>query len=186
MYNPKTNQIILEIPKCGSRSLVQASIEQHGKRYVKHPGHKTLAEVLALASPKIGEKDVEVIAVLRCPEQRFVSQVANFMAIKNKKLDAALRACAEQSHIIFKSQHEFLDVPEEWEAWVNVLMYPMELHDRAQARIAGRPVTHNANKTEAKPYTMEVLRQQEGFDAAFAHFTDDYVLHDAALTLNGL
>lgn len=115
MYNVLTKQIVLEIPKNGSRTLVDAVTLTWGKESMKCMGHATLTELLEDRIPaqvreeKQPTAPYQVVAVIRNPTTRLESMVNAYMNIKGATMSDAMRAAAQQSHIIFKPQWHFID-----------------------------------------------------------------------------
>jgi len=183
MFNVKTRQIILEIPKNGSRSLVNVATRHYTKRAFKHHGHKTLREIVDLISPSQGEKFV-VVGVVRHPEARFISQVNHYLRIKKRHTRRdALKACADQSHIIFKPQSDFVELPDS-DVGIMMLLYPIEQMLRAQAQVAGG-CRHSAAHDNAGGAIVDMDRLMEyaEFEAAFDHFAQDYELYNSIVAV---
>lgn len=133
MLNRKTRQVILEVPKSGSRSLVAAATARYGKKVFAHHGHFTLAELSQLLPLNEGEP-YHAVGVIRNPRDRLVSQVNAYCKNKNVGLSTALKACVEQSNIIFKPQVEFVrHSPKRFK----LDLFPMERHKDAQASVGG-------------------------------------------------
>lgn len=185
MWLTKPRMIVLEIPKCGSTSLHRAAEVQYGKRYIKLHGHRTLQAIISELSqskkaPQLGEV-IDVVAVVRNPLDRMVSQVTNYMKIKKASSSDALRACAEQSHIIFKPQYKFLEGMEFYD-YLNVKVYPIERIKDAQEHIMGRKIESalHYNSSERKAITKETLKLLDGFEEAYSQFQFDEPLYDLA------
>lgn len=148
MYNVLSKQIVLEIPKNGSRTLVKAATTGYGKLYLKAQGHKTLQElcdeVLTRSIPRKHQFDRPqvVVAVFRNPIDRFVSQIAHSMRNKARMtLDECMTAAWEQSDIVYKPQADFLALPQlgDWE--FDFRFWPMERINQASGFVAGCATT---------------------------------------------
>jgi len=176
MINRKTKQVILEIPKSGSRSLVQAAIQGHGKKVFACHGHHTFEETLKLM-PNF--EPSEVVAVLRNPEFRFISQINEYVRIKNSDLDSALKACIEQSHVIFKPQHLYLVNVRNYETHI----YPLEKCLEAQIKVAGKvlkKVYHQNKGDSRRKYSVRQIVGHPRYYEAMDLYSLDWPLYEAA------
>jgi len=182
MYNRKTGQIIVEIPKNGSRSLVAAAEAAHGRKSFAGHGHKSIAEVLALMPAKLLERvgKIEAVAVIRDPADRFRSQLAQYMKIKRATLADALAACEEQSHIVFKPQKAFLDTGG---ANVGVKMYAMQEHLEAQRRVGHATMSTPCRINYGEYSIPHHIFYEERAEGATIHLMDDLVLYSALFPL---
>ena len=185
MYNPFLKNIVLEIPKCGSRSLVAAVTMHISKRAVRHAGHMTLTELMKHVSPLLGEDMMDVIAVVRNPEERFESQIAAYMKIKNANKAKALSECARQSHIVFKPQSNFVAIPNEFHDKLNLRLFPIERQHEAQEAALLRIIsgTQHRNASTNK-LSFDELEAHPLFEDAFQHFVQDYQVYEAAHELS--
>jgi len=137
MYNPKTQQIVLEIPKNGSRSLVKAAQTAHGKKCIQQPGHhtaQTLLEWLEQNYPNLGYP-VDLVAVLRNPYERFISQLLAYSRNKNVTLVQSLIAARQNQHVIFVSQCDMLRLRPEYSGLVAPRLFTMGNMLQAQRAI---------------------------------------------------
>jgi len=184
MINVKTGQFIIEIPKAGSRSLVEAAIQAYGKKAFKAHGHHTLPELIAKNETEVSTKHrpkppFEVIAVVRDPQERLVSALNEYMRIKSASLSEAFHACIMQSHIIFKRQLEFLEGMAEHDA----CLYPLEGIIDAQARVAGKklqmPLWRNRGVDRRKA-TAEQIKNHVMYNSALRVYNSDEVLYAMA------
>lgn len=174
MFITKPRLLVLEIPKCGSRSLVDVAQRTYGKKYVKHQGHKTMGELLELVSPQQGEV-LAALAVVRHPVERLVSQVSMYAKQKKCGITDALIACIEQSHIVFKPQYEFVG---DFDC-VNLKLFPIEKQAMAQSYIAGTIVNPiKKNVTRHQDIISETqIKQSTLYEAALAKYAPDFELY---------
>lgn len=174
MINRKTGQAIIEIPKSGSRSLVEAAIQGYGKKVFAYHGHHTLAELVAMYPEPI----TNVVAVVREPEERFYSQINEYMRIKKASIDDAFKACIEQSHVIFTPQYKFLMGLHKFAQ----ITRPLENCLDAQTAAYGGPMKNPIHKNDG------AARRSVSEEQVFGHpdtlkalemFVRDYALYSA-------
>lgn len=102
MYWPALDVAILQIPKVGSTTIKAAMEAAHGKGNL--PGHHPASEHHEYCHPG------RIIAFVRNPWERFVSQVNYNLAPHDVGADEALRICFKQVHTtIMRRQVDFID-----------------------------------------------------------------------------
>ena len=183
MYNTKTSQVILEIPKNGSRSLVAAAMDGTPKAYFKCQGHHTLREFFEERMPReIREEKrptppVEVIAVIRNPIERLFSQVLHNMHTHHSRdMTKALETCLMQSDVVFKPQHEFVRSVPEW--GIDLRLWDMDRIIEAQLYVSGgKPWHYHKNKQKGnKGVSLDQLMLHNLYDDAVDIFNGDFSL----------
>lgn len=183
MYNIKTQIVTLEIPKNGSRTLVEASKTVYGKAAFKCMGHHTLEQVMMNQMPSVKQQPknpVIVTAVLRNPVERLLSQVRQYERNKaGATLDDAMKVAWAQSDVVFKPQWKFLEVPDmgDWE--FDVRMWDMKRIGEAVMLLTSAKAPH-INKGDApSQINMDRLLAHELFDDLMDsewHYGPDFVL----------
>jgi hypothetical protein len=111
MYLPQRHLIVLETPKCGSRTLVQAAKNQYGS--VLCPGHKSLSYTLDWLDRKNKAVKVNISGVYRDPVERFLSSL-NYTANRDPKcgIDHAVMELQKEDHrrdTVYRSQSYYWD-----------------------------------------------------------------------------
>jgi len=172
MINRKTGQAIIEIPKSGSRSLVEAAIAGYGKKVFAYHGHHTLAELVAMYPEPI----TSVVAVVREPEERFYSQINEYMRIKKTTLDNAIKACIEQSHVIFVPQYKFLLGVNEFSHTIRTLDNCLDAQADAAGQPMKKPLHKNDGATRRSVSAQQVFEHPNILDALDV-FALDYALY---------
>jgi len=163
VLNVNANEILLEIPKCGSRSLVCALRTKYNRRSFWYHGHHTLKELEGM-SDRLHMYPHIVYAVIRNPIDRLLSGVNHYVNNKTgATLSDALEVCLEQSNIVFKPQYKFVEVPDRG-------TYDLRLWDMARIEEALRfigagddPTLPHLNKAVYK-YDMDALLNHTLFD----------------------
>lgn len=184
MYNVFTQEIILEIPKCASRTLFDAVTTAHSKRAAKMAGHKTYKEIMADMETKVAlprrNHNPEVHAVVRHPTKRLHSCINAYMKIKNCGLDDAVQAAMDQSHIIFRPQHEFIDgVPDD-----KMHLYPIDNIDDAVYRITHGTVITSSHKNKGSYdhyLSTRLLNHADFYTLMKGKYSEDMDLYNAVL-----
>lgn len=174
MYNVKNQQIVLEIPKNGSRTLVAAASLAWGKHYLRVQGHKTLRRMLdgelqrgVSNKRKLPSSSVQVVAVIRNPVERLRSQVNHHCRHKQgATLDDAMTACWEQSHVLWTPQAEFVEVPKVGEWYVDLRLFPMDRIDDACIFISGgKEILAHKNTAPHFQHDLDAIMRHRLFDA---------------------
>lgn len=171
--------------------MMAAAITANGKKVIKCQGHQTLDYLLTTLIPRgvnakrLAEiETVSAVGVARDPEQRFISQVMAFMAIKNETLDKAMLACLHQSHIVFKPQYLFYQTPK-YEVslpYVGVEIYPMERMDLAQAAVGNKqPEPWHKNKGDWHWYVLKKITAHPMFQECMDMFSPDWAVYETAV-----
>lgn len=189
MFNVKTQQLLLEIPKNGSRSLVQAACDHQGKKWMKCQGHHTLEYFLAEMQYTMVEAKrrpvppLQVVCVIRSPVERMLSQLRQAERKKaNTSLNDLMKVCWEQSDIVFKPQHKFITLPHRG-TWtpedIDLRVWPMGRISEAMTFLAGKPVVYHKNrdKSASSKIDLDKMLEHELYeDIMDAHFGPDYHL----------
>lgn len=190
MYNTKAKHIVLEIPKNGSRSLITASSHATGKRYMKCLGHRSLYRILRDMETEVSQKGkprkdtpLPVIAVIRNPLNRFISQVNAYCHNKNTNLDEAMKACIEQSNVIFTPQYSYVSDPEFDKYCLSLYLYPMTRMRKAQEHILNKKMdfVYHSNKGDYRKYPLIAIQNHPKFYDAMKIYDPDWSLHEFAL-----
>lgn len=187
MYNVKTRQFLVEIPKNGSRSLVQTMTTRYGKVFMKSHGHHSVrhfcddAMFYQVHESRWPINPFQVIVVYRNPVDRLLSQVNHAMRNKQLTFNEAMAIAWHQSDIVFMPQWKFVELPTsgewefDWRAW------PMERINEAMSFIMGCTVGTHLNNSEGKPQpvNMDQLIEHKLFDDLMEspdHYKLDYKL----------
>ena len=168
-YIQKTNTIVLEIPKCGSRSLFIASNTDSLK------GHKTLKEVLAY---KKHRPNPTVIAVIRNPADRFASAINHHYAKSwpGMSLDQVMAVIVKNGtafNAMFTPQADYLEGGTEP---YKLTLYPFERIEEALAEI-GEGTHQNAGTYK---WTVEEISAHHLFDQCMDQFREDWKWYEYA------
>lgn len=182
MFVPKENSLFVEIPKNGSRTVVNAAKKEFGNVLV--PGHKSLCYVLDWLDRKGHKvKDVKVVAIYRDPFSRFLSGL-NYCRGKNQRytIDNAvveLQKPDGKRDTVYNSQSFYLDyakVEERFSGWKpEVRLLGMEEIDLACFLMGytGEPLYFNKSSTHFTKSDIETLRP-----LIEKTYSDDYKLKD--------
>lgn len=190
MYNVNRNLMILEIPKNGSRSIVQAACDFQGKKWMKCHGHMTLKHFLTEGAKKMVEPSrqpappLTVVAIFRNPVERLLSQIRQHERKKsNMSLNEMMDVCFKQSDILYKPQHAFIELPQQgiWSDKDNIDLraWPMERIEEAfHFLTGGKPQTYHKNR-DRNPSKFEldqIIDHKLYDDIMEQHFKPDFHL----------
>lgn len=174
MYNVKNQMIVLEIPKNGSRTLVAAASLAYGKQYLRVQGHKTLRQMLdgglikhGVNKKRLPTKDVTAVAVIRNPAERLFSQVNHVLQhAQGKTVDDAMRACWEQSHVVWAPQADFVELPCMGDWNVDLRLFPMEhIEDACRFICGGKDIVAKKNVGGQYHHLIDPIMAHPLFDA---------------------
>ena len=185
MYNVKSKHIVLEIPKCGSQSLATAVALGWGEHVIRCEGPYTLREMIDDQLPQhVRAKQwpnildgIIVVAVVRNPVDRLVSQVAHAIKAPGIHLEQAMNMCWEQSDVLFKPQADFVAVPDVGE--YDVRLWDIKQMEQALTFVAGRPTDVHVNRHKVGAYDefVDAIVSHRLYDAIVAErYNRDFAL----------
>ena len=163
MYFPSAKLVILEVPKCGSRTLVRAGKQAYGENYFA--GHLTLRKILTRITDYSHERRLnwevdKVIRIVREPLDRFVSGLNYEAQNKPFSLDYLIdRQFDGKSNTIYNLQGTWC--PEDHEL---VTTYPIHRMSDALADMGyegGAPWENRSRSIFCKKDVMKHKRYKE-------------------------
>lgn len=167
MFIPQTNTLFVEVPKNGSRTLVNAAKKEFGNVLV--PGHKPLSYVLDWLDRKNHKiRNIKVCAIYREPFSRFLSGL-NYCAGRhsNYTIDKAITELQKpdgKRDTVYNSQSFYLDVDkvaEHYEGFCpEVRLFKMSEIDLATFFVGytGEPLYFNKSSTH---FTLSDIKNLE-------------------------
>lgn len=162
-YIAKTNTIVLEIPKCGSRSLYTAA----GSEALK--GHKSLHQILRY---KKHQPNPTVVGIIRNPTDRLASAI-NHHYVKSwpgMSLDQVMQVIAKNgahANAMFTPQSWYLGGEEEH----TLHLFPFENINGAIEFIGGKPIHRNKGEYKWGP---KEISEHPLFEAIMQGYTEDW------------
>ena len=163
-------------------------MQGYGKSVIKHQGHYTLGHFLTRQAPSLAwleqlRKPLVVVAVIRNPVQRFVSQIRQADR-KNPRLglEALMVRAANNLDVVFQPQWQYLaETVLADHIKTDRRLWPMDDLSEALNFVAGKPVSIHANQApeQSEQISVDEILHHPLFDVLMdspEHYQPDFKL----------
>lgn len=175
MYFPKTGLLIIEVPKCGSRTLVKACKKEYGENFFA--GHISIVETkrrIAKATKfrhNLNWTIDRAVRIIREPHERFVSAINYSYASKKLDLDKSINMMlGGMPKTLTSTQVIWVD-----DKTVPLKTFRIDEMDKALEHLGCKSVDMWENKSEPV-FTIQDIKSHDKYDLICEKYKEDFKL----------
>ena len=179
MFFPNQGLLILEVPKCGSRTLVLACKKEFGENHFA--GHHSIREVTKRIDREVKKRRNlrwsvdKVVRIIREPHERFVSAINYSYKSKRQSLDSSIdMMLSGKPRALTSTQAYWVDVKD-----VPLYTFKIGEMDKALEFLGCHLTDLHENKSEPV-YTVDEIKSHPKYDLILERYKPDFEMWNAS------